>query len=254
MIPEDLLKETILESSSYREVARKLKVSHGTVNYYVKLYRIEKPDNFKSGKYLRSVGKTFNYLTIKSIEKTGRRFYCFCDCSCGKKEIRKRIEDVISGRVPSCGCISKNRPSVIGEKNGSFNGIGELRGSQFLKIKRTASRRGIEFKVTKEYIWQIYLKQEKKCALSGIPIKFGRVYFTHETTASLDRIDSTKAYEEGNLQWVHKDINKLKHDFAEEYFFKMCENVTKYRNRIEPLIEKELCEKGIEVTMYDFGG
>jgi len=26
----------------------------------------------------------------------------------------------------------------------------------------------------------------------------------------------------GNIQWVHKDVNKMKSDFAQEYFVKVC--------------------------------
>ena len=36
----------------------------------------------------------------------------------------------------------------------------------------------------------------------------------NEQTASLDRIDSTKGYVPGNIQWVHKDINRIKNKFS----------------------------------------
>jgi len=45
-------------------------------------------------------------------------------------------------------------------------------------------------------------------------------------TASLDRIDSTKNYTIDNIQWVHKDVNKMKMDFSQEYFIEMCRLVT----------------------------
>jgi hypothetical protein len=44
-------------------------------------------------------------------------------------------------------------------------------------------------------------------------------------TASLDRIDSSKGYEEGNIQWVHKHINFMKRTYSQEYFIDMCKKV-----------------------------
>lgn len=42
------------------------------------------------------------------------------------------------------------------------------------------------------------------------------------TTASLDRIDSKIGYIEGNVQWVHKDINKMKNSHTHATFLQWC--------------------------------
>jgi hypothetical protein len=49
-----------------------------------------------------------------------------------------------------------------------------------------------------------------------------------ETTASLDRIDSSKGYIEGNLQWVHKDVNIMKMDLSQVEFIDYCVKVALY--------------------------
>jgi len=41
-------------------------------------------------------------------------------------------------------------------------------------------------------------------------------------TASLDRIDSSKGYIEGNVQWVHKMVNMSKQQYTQEEFINMC--------------------------------
>lgn len=46
-------------------------------------------------------------------------------------------------------------------------------------------------------------------------------------TASLDRIDSSKGYVIGNVQWVHKTINTMKMDLANSEFIKLCQMVAK---------------------------
>lgn len=46
-----------------------------------------------------------------------------------------------------------------------------------------------------------------------------------ETTISLDRIDSTKGYIEGNVQWVHKSVNIMKSTLTQEQFINFCKLV-----------------------------
>jgi len=97
-----------------------------------------------------------------------------------------------------------------------------MRSFHFQNIKYSAQKRNLPFALTKEYLWELYESQNGKCALSQVPIKFGRVYFKYETTASLDRIDSSKGYIEGNVQWVHKLVNLMKNSISQEDFIQIC--------------------------------
>ena len=47
-----------------------------------------------------------------------------------------------------------------------------------------------------------------------------------EITASLDRIDSSKGYIEGNVQWVHKSVNIMKCDFSSDIFIGICNQIS----------------------------
>jgi len=49
-------------------------------------------------------------------------------------------------------------------------------------------------------------------------------------TASLDRIDNNKGYIKGNVQWVLKDINKMKNIHTQDYFIELCKLVWEYQN------------------------
>lgn len=46
------------------------------------------------------------------------------------------------------------------------------------------------------------------------------------TTASLDRIDSSFGYILNNVQWVHKDVQRMKSDFSEAHFVETCRKIT----------------------------
>lgn len=80
----------------------------------------------------------------------------------------------------------------------------------------------------------MFLEQEGKCALTGDKLYFKSSRLdridSKEQTASLDRIDSSKGYIEGNVQWVHKKINLIKMDLSQEEFIEMCKKVSNKYN------------------------
>jgi hypothetical protein len=69
------------------------------------------------------------------------------------------------------------------------------------------------------------------CALTGMKITLNRNARYGRQTASLDRIDPEVGYVPGNIQWVHKDVNRLKQNFTEPYLLRLCELIIKERKR-----------------------
>ncbi len=77
-----------------------------------------------------------------------------------------------------------------------------------------------------EDLWKLFLQQNKKCALSGIELTFSKIRKdTTGKTISLDRIDSSKGYVPGNVQFVHKHINIMKNKFDQDYFISLCKSI-----------------------------
>jgi hypothetical protein len=100
----------------------------------------------------------------------------------------------------------------------------------FKKIQSNALKRGLNFNLTIDYLWDLYLKQNKKCALTNVPINIVNAtisYNYHLNTASLDRINSEKGYETDNVRWVHKSINHLKSDLDDNVLIYLCHLITK---------------------------
>ena len=112
------------------------------------------------------------------------------------------------------------------EKN---NRIHEFISRSYLtKYKSSAKHRNIEFSITVDDIWDLYIKQNKKCALSGIDIHFpidSYEFELHNWTCSIDRIDSGGNYTIDNIQLVHKDINRIKQHYSQDYFIEMCTKI-----------------------------
>lgn len=128
----------------------------------------------------------------------------------------------------------------------NHSGFGDLNTSLYCDIRASAKRRGLKFKVTKQYVWELYLKQDCKCKLSGLPIFFAKnAYDNHHlrtNTASLDRIDSDKGYVKGNVQWVHKHINLMKSAHNEDYFLELCRVITDFQNGISTDVSDTVLE------------
>lgn len=86
-----------------------------------------------------------------------------------------------------------------------------------------AKRRRLEVSITKNDVWDLYITQNMKCALSGRELLLHKKSDT--ITASVDRIDSNKGYIIDNIQIVHKEINKSKQDMTDLNFYILCKDV-----------------------------
>lgn len=162
-------------------------------------------------------GQQFNRLTfIKEEGGTGNRKYWLCSCQCGTVKLFP-YWGVFSGKTISCGCYQREKAGKI-----KWKGFGDISGRYWSGLKDGAKRRGIEFSLTIEEAWDVYLCQNRKCALSGTEIEFSRMTNKCPQTASLDRIDNSKGYITGNIQWLHKMVNSMKHCMEQEYFVNFC--------------------------------
>jgi hypothetical protein len=167
-----------------------------------------------------SIGDVFGYLEVVSLDHTGKRGARFwlCQCHCSNQTVVAN-GSLTTGRTKSCGCESSN---LRGDRHGKI-------WSSFWNNKQyDAKQRKIEFKITREEAWEIYKSQKELCALSGIPIFFGESYSNDITTASMDRIDSSKGYSPKNIQWVHKRVNQMKNDMTQDKFLEWCHIIHKY--------------------------
>ncbi len=101
----------------------------------------------------------------------------------------------------------------------------------FNKIKLQAKERNLSFKISMEYVGDLFESQEGRCALTGKTLTLKKHTTDTSQTASLDRKDSRKGYIRGNLQWVHKDINRLKSDLHETRFIDLCKEVASHSGK-----------------------
>lgn len=177
-----------------------------------------------------NIGKKFGQLTVIELSLTKnkyKRYNCICDCG---KTTTVRLTALNNGSSKSCGCARYNTL-----KRKCWTGYEEISGHFWNHIKNRAKKKGQEITISLEHVWELFLKQDRKCAYLGIEIYFPKTQNEKNKanfTASLDRIDSSKGYIEGNVQWIHKDVNTMKMNFSNDYFINICSIITKNLNTI----------------------
>lgn len=169
------------------------------------------------------VGDKYGRLLIikESSKKIRRRTAFECLCDCGNICIKDCVV-LKNGHTKSCGCFR-----VFTTKKRCFKGYQEISGRYFCNLKENAKIRNLEFSITLEDVWNLFLEQNRKCALSKVDIRFATNSKDKLGTASLDRIDSSKGYIDGNIQWVHKLVNIMKQDMTDEEFINWCKIIAK---------------------------
>ena len=184
-------------------------------------------------------GNKFNRWTVIKFDVYKNHVrYWLCKCDCGNIKVVRSTE-LLRGHTTSCGCLKK----II-----NFKGYGEIPKSVYTAIKNwSAASRKIEFDVSIEYLWELFLFQNRKCAYTGETLIFGRSKNDSSKTASLDRIDSSKGYIKGNLVWCHKKINVLKMNLKLIDFYELCKKANNYEEKsktvISAIIERDFITK-----------
>jgi hypothetical protein len=171
------------------------------------------------------LGQTFGLLTVQSFSHTKKNHSIWhCLCQCGKKTLASS-NSLRLARKRSCGCLRRQ----IGKDSARWNGFGDIPSRHFTNIKRHAQSHKRQFDISIEYVWDLFLKQNRRCVYTGRELTFQTRADNFNGSASLDRIDSSKGYVKGNVQWVHKDVNTLKSNLSESAFLSLCAEITKHK-------------------------
>lgn len=145
---------------------------------------------------------------------TSKHTRWWCKCQCGTKKL------IASGSL-------RSGDSTQCKSCGKYQGHEEISGSYWGEILRGAKKRQIKINITIQQVWRLFLEQDRKCALSCVELTFAKSRkFNKTQTASLDRIDSFKGYTLDNVQWLHRDINKMKMDIDQDHFISLCKMIS----------------------------
>jgi hypothetical protein len=159
------------------------------------------------------IGDKFGKYTTVLDHTIDGELYFDCVCECGHEQL------IRSGALNQGTQLQCVKCSGLERRKGAAKAV-------WSRVLAGAKKRGLLVEVTLDEAISLIEKQNYKCALSGLPIKFAETSREHnnkqQTTASLDRIDSDGDYTHDNIQWVHKHLNVMKWAFSEEEFIRLC--------------------------------
>lgn len=163
------------------------------------------------------VGKTFgkwlvlcyNDYVYYEDSKTGYHLW-ECECECGEiHNVREQL--LVRGSSTQCKTCANKKLSETRTKY-------LIPSHLYLAIIN--NNRNKEVDIDDSYLFSIIEAQDYKCALSGVSICFS--INSKENTASPDRKDSSIGYIKGNIQWVHKEVNRMKGSLSDSDFIRWC--------------------------------
>lgn len=168
-------------------------------------------------------GKKILGIAGMANDKYHTLYYVECP-KCKKKYVAPKSNILRTKTCSNCCPRTRLGPENIRWKGGKFIPL-----DYYHSLERNAYARGISFSLSIQFLETLYLHQEQKCALTNEPIDF------LSKTASLDRIDPTKNYVKGNVQWVCKDVNQIKNTFSQPEFINYCIGIHQYTHVPKPV-------------------
>lgn len=161
------------------------------------------------------IGKKYKFYTVISgPHRRNSQLVYLVRCECGNEHYMPASQILDPNKYFKCRrCTSGN--IISGFREGFLN-----------TFKRSAESRGIFYSedLTPEYLYKLLESQNFRCALSGYKLLPNDTLddIKQNLNLSLDRIDSNKGYEVGNVQWVTKYVNWAKNDLSQEDFINLC--------------------------------
>lgn len=182
------------------------------------------------------IGEVYKNWEIIEGKKKLNKFWCFnAKClKCGHTQyVRKDQLFFTSKKCNACNYRaeverSEHKQKVLNRK------MHQPACTLFNHVCREAALRSILVTITPQYLESVFETQKHCCAITGD-------YIPDIRKASVDRIDSSKPYEEGNIQIVTKQANISKHVMTMSQLYEFCTKVINHANQqpSQPLTKLE---------------
>lgn len=178
------------------------------------------------------IGKIYGkWRVLESAPNRKHQTYFKCECICENKTVREVRESALKSKPGSCGCKPHKNYFVTTEA--AIKGMIRAHYEQIIRgNKKRAAGRGIDFDLT---LGEFALIIQQPCAYSNIPPNRDVHIFStasdftkengHILVHGIDRIDSTKGYELGNVVSCEHFINFGKNDKSYDQFLNWISNL-----------------------------
>jgi hypothetical protein len=189
---------------SYGDIAKRLGVTKSICHVWLKHLPI--PENKVT--VLDKTGIRYGRLLVKGIQgtiETGssrrKQYAWLCVCDCGTEAVI-RGHQLTTGRTKSCGCLQRDSSAKTNYKHGKTRTVEYV---LLMAAKTRAKAAGLAFNISLE---DIIIPE--RCPLLGVKLNVGGNH--RFTPPSLDRVDPSKGYVQGNIWVVSTRANTIKND------------------------------------------
>jgi len=88
--------------------------------------------------------------------------------------------------------------------------------------RKNSSKRGVTVEIDENYLISIFDAQNERCAVTGLPMTFDE----SEYAISIDRLDNSKGYVEGNVRLICRQVNLMRNTLTPERFQWWCKVIS----------------------------
>ena len=127
-------------------------------------------------------------------------------------------------------CVGLNNVKNFGDTSNNKPPINPYKANPFKYYLRNCNKRNHDVDLDLEYLDMIWNKQQGICPYTQVNLILNSHSLRHRDsryTASLDRIDSSKGYVKGNVQFVSTCINYMKNTLTDEQTKEFLQQISK---------------------------
>lgn len=167
----------------------------------------------------------YGRLTVlERVNSTQKDAMWLCQCECGNQRTVSGTH-LRSGFVQSCNCLKNETSAVMGKNNALPKGVAAFN-NYVSKRKYSAKKRGHEWELSKEQVWEISQRDCYYCGshpASVNPSRNGTFVYN-----GIDRINNDFGYLLDNVVPCCGDCNRSKFKRTEEEFILHCQQVAEH--------------------------
>jgi hypothetical protein len=154
---------------------------------------------------------------VRRNKKNGRKLFCSLKCSADHYSVLKEY-------------YGQHNDNLRPRKRDKYSDFREY--IRRIKI-RQKERNRIDCTITLDDLLEQWEIQGGKCVYSGVELKHkssrkNTPECTYLNTASLDRIDSSKGYVKGNIQFISVSSNHAKNNLTHNQMIDFCKLITRF--------------------------
>lgn len=187
----------------------------------------------KRKRVIDRVGDVYGRLTVikfHGYDKHNRTLW-LCRCECGEEAV-KGMDNLRNGNIRSCGCLQRENREHPPSQKGRNAGVGIAgRNAVLWAYKRSARDRGFSWGLTVEQATELFQGNCYYCGCESSQYKRRPGPVGGYKHNGIDRLDSTKGYEMGNVVPCCNVCNVKKSYMSELQFYVWIEKVYTHLSR-----------------------